>query len=143
MGIILSEICSDPENIYKKASAEGGAASSLTAISSAVTTAFYGLNIPEEYLNSLINKKRIKNIIDILTDDNSRELIIDEIIRAEPKLTDKESEEFRAKNKGIAVVKKRKRDRADIEADMSKHIVESWTKHDKAKWKKERKRDKS
>jgi len=138
MSVILSESCSDPENIYKITAMEGGSASSLTAISSAITSAFYGLNIPEEYINSLINKKRIKSIIDLLADDNNRGLIIDEIINGEPKLTIKESEEFKAKNKGISVVKKR--ERADIESDLSKHIVESWTKFDKAKWKKERKK---
>lgn len=138
MGVILSELCSDPEKIYKTAAEEGGSASSLTAIASAVTTAFHGLNVPEEYLNSLINKKRIKNIIELLTDDKNRALILDEIINGEPGLTDKELEEFRAKNKGI-VVKKKKRERADIESELSKHVVESWTKLDKAKWKKERK----
>ncbi|MCL1864679.1 MAG: ADP-ribosylglycohydrolase family protein [Spirochaetes bacterium] len=142
MGVILSKICSDPAKIYKTGAMEGGSASSLTAVSSAVTAAFYGQSIPEEYLNSLINKKRIKNIIDLLTDDKNRDLIIDEIINGEPKLTNKELEEFRAKNKGIAVANKKKRKRADIESEMSKHIVESWTKLDKAKWKKDRKRDK-
>ncbi|MCL2154413.1 MAG: ADP-ribosylglycohydrolase family protein [Leptospirales bacterium] len=139
MSVILSE-CSDPENIYKIAAMEGGSASSLTAISSAIISAFYGRNIPEEYLNSLINKKRIKSIIDMLADDNNRGLIIDEIINGEPKLTIKELEEFKAKNKGIPVVKKKKRERGDIESDLSKHVVESWTKFDKAKWKKERKK---
>ena len=143
MGVILSDLCSDPEKIYKIAAEEGGSASSLAAVSSAITSAFYGLNIPEEYLNSLINKKRIKSIIGLLTDDKNRSLIFDEIADAEPKLTDKELEEFRAKNKGIVVVKKKKRERKDIESELSKHIVESWTKLDKAKWKKERKRDKS
>jgi len=141
MGIILAQVCSDPEKIYKTAAEEGGAASSLTAVSSAIVSAFHGLNIPPIYSDSLINKKRINSIIDMLTCDKNRSLIIDEIINGEPGLTDKESEELNAKNKGI-VIKKKKKKRVDIESELSKHVVESWTKLDKAKWKKDRKRDK-
>ncbi|HNX23387.1 MAG TPA: ADP-ribosylglycohydrolase family protein [Spirochaetota bacterium] len=144
MAIILSDSCSDPERIFSVAVREGGAASSLTALSAAITAAYHGVNIPEVFINTLANKKRISAMIDLIAEDKNRASIITEIYAAEPGLTAKEYEEHRAKNKNIPVTKeKKKKTRGEIESELSKHVVESWTKLDKAKWKKERKKENS
>lgn len=144
MAVVLSDSCPDPESIFITALREGGAASSLTSLSAAITAAFYGMNIPEVLLNSLANKKRISSIINQIADDKNRASIISEIYTAEPGLTAKEYEEYKAKNRNIPVTKERKKKtRGEIESELTKHVVESWTKLDKAKWKKERKKDNS
>ena len=67
MAIILSNSCSDPEKIFSMAMSEGGASSPLTSLSASITTAFHGLNIPENLLNNLINKKKIFTDYSVLT----------------------------------------------------------------------------
>ena len=142
MAVILSDLCTEPEKIFNLAMQEGGAASSLTSLSAAISAAYYNAQIPEDLINNLINKKRIIAIIDQIAEDKSRISIINEIYAAEPGLTLKEFEEHRAKNKNIPITKeKKKKTRGDLESELNKHVVESWTKIDKAKWKKDRKKE--
>jgi hypothetical protein len=144
MAVILSDLCTVPENIFNIAVREGGASSSLTSISAAITAAFYGVHIPDVLTDTLVNKKRISAIIDQVAEDKNRASIITEIYATEPGLTAKEYEEYKAKNKNIPLTKeKKKKSRGEIESELTKHVVESWTKLDKAKWKKERKKDNS
>ena len=139
MAVVLSDLCSDPERIIETAVREGGASSSLTAISAALTTAHSGVQMPEIYTGSIVNKKRLSAVIDLIAEDKNRAVIISEIYAAEPGLTAKEIEEHRAKTKNIPVSKEKKvKSRGEMESVLSKHVVESWTKMDKAKWKKER-----
>lgn len=145
MAIMLSERCPEPERIFSIAAREGGASSSLVSLSAAITTACYGIHIPENFKSSLVNKKKISNFIDIISEDKNRASIINEIYETEPGLTVKELEEHRARNKNIPQSKTRKKEktRGEFESELSKHVVESWTKIDKAKWKKERKKENS
>jgi ADP-ribosylglycohydrolase len=145
MAVILSDLCTEPENIIITAMREGGAASPLAALSAAITCAARGMGIPECFSDNLINKKKISAIIDLIADDKSRVPIITEIYTTEPGLTAKELEEYKAKNKNIPLTKtgKKEKSRSEFESELSKHVVESWTKIDKAKWKKERKKDKA
>ncbi len=141
MSIVLSDLCLDPDEIFTIAAKEGGSASSLTSLSGAITAAFYGAHIPEILSSTLVNKKRITSIIDLIAEDKNRASIITEIYETEPGLTAKELEEYRAKNRNIPVTKeKKKKTKGDIESGLAKHVVESWTKLDKAKWKKDRKK---
>jgi len=140
MAVILSELCPEPERIFNISVNEGGASSSLTAIASAITTAYSGFQVPEDLIEKLVNKKKISALIDHIAEDKNRASIINEVYTTEPGLTIKELEEYKAKNKNIPVSKdKKKKTRKEIESEISKHVVESWTKLDKAKWKKERK----
>jgi len=137
--VVLSDLCSDPERIIETTVREGGASSALTALSTAITTAYHGVSMPEVYCNSIVNKKRIIGIIDQIAEDKNRSSIITEIYASEPGLTAKEIEEHKAKNKNLPVSREKKmKTRGEIESELSKHVVESWTKLDKAKWKKER-----
>jgi hypothetical protein len=47
-------------------------------------------------------------------------------------------EEYRARNKKEPKKQAPPKNRRDVESEMTKHVVESWTKIDKAKWRKER-----
>lgn len=144
MAVVLSDLCPEPEEIFNIAVQEGGASSPLAALSAAITTASRGIHIPETFSDSLVNKRKINTIIDLIAEDKNRDLIIQEIFNTEPGLTAKESEEHKARNKNIPAAKeKKKKTGRDIESELSRHVVESWTKVDKAKWKKERKKEKS
>jgi len=145
MAVILSDLCTGPEKILINAMQEGGASSPLTSLSSSITTAFYGVNIPENFTSDLVNKKRINAIIDLIAEDKNRSSIINEIYSTEPGLTIKELEEHKAKTKNLPVTKTRKKEktRGEFESELSRHVVESWTKLDKAKWKKDRKKENS
>lgn len=139
LAVVLSHLNPDPEILIEAAVREGGSSSSLTALSAAITTAYHGDQMPEIYSDSLINKKRVSVIIDQIANDRNKDSIISEIYAAEPGLTAKELEEHRAKNKNIPVSREKKtKTRGEMESELSKHVVESWTKLDKAKWKKER-----
>jgi hypothetical protein len=139
MAVVLSDLCSDPDRIIETAVREGGASSSLTAVSAALTTAYHEVQMPEIYADSIVNKKRLSIIIGWIAEDKNRTSIIPEIYASEPGLTLKEIEEHKSKNKNNPVSKEKKvKSRGEMESVLSKHVVESWTKMDKAKWKKER-----
>jgi len=136
--VMLSNLTMPHNAVFHTASREGGAASPLASISAALTTAFYGLDIPESLKAGLANKKKVSGMIDALSLKNFRNEIIDILYESEPGLTSKEIEEYRARNKKEPKKQAPQKKRRDIESEMTKHIVESWTKIDKAKWKKER-----
>jgi hypothetical protein len=95
--------------------------------------------MPEIYTGSIVNKKRLSAMISRIAEDKNKASMISEIYDSEPGLTSKEIEEHRAKNRNNPVSREKKiKTRGEIESELSKHVVESWTKVDKAKWKKER-----
>lgn len=124
--------------IFHAASREGGVASSLASVSAALTTAFYGMNIPDKLKEEIANKKKIAHIIELLTSTGERGEIIRILYDSEPGLTSKEMEEYRARNKKEPKKPGPPKNRKDVESELTKHVVESWTKIDKAKWRKER-----
>ena len=144
MAVMLAHGCSDPETIFSIAANEGGASSALASLSGSITTAFHGLYLPEILETELINKKKINSYIELISEGKNRASIITELYLTEPGLTLKEHEEYKSKIKKQPVInkKKNKKTMSETEAGISRHIVESWTKLDKAKWKKERKKEK-
>lgn len=144
MAVMLTHRCSDPETIFSIAANEGGASSALASLSGSITTAFHGLYLPEILETELINKKKINSYIELISEGKNRASIITELYLTEPGLTLKEHEEYKSKIKKQPVInkKKNKKTMSETEAGISRHIVESWTKLDKAKWKKERKKEK-
>ncbi len=139
--ILLAEAAVRPESIFQLASREGGEASALASVSAALTAAFYGSNIPDNIKEGLANKKKILMMIDLLSSGNRRRDIIRLLYDSEPGLTLKEMEEFRARNKKEPKKNTPIKSRKDVESELTKHVVESWTKIDKAKWRKERNRE--
>lgn len=136
--LALSALANPHSAIFHIASREGGAASSLAAVSASLTTAFYGLDVPDKLREDLVNKKKVNGIVDLLSSENSGSEIIRIIYDSEPGLTSKEMEEYRARNKKEPKKQAPQKSRRDAESELTKHVVESWTKIDKAKWRKER-----
>ncbi len=143
--VSIAARCKNPADVFITAAYEGGAASALSSITGAIASAYYSNIIPDELLSGIINRKKILSIIDSISSEKERKIIYNEMILSEPPLTLKELEEYNSKNKKNPDKKNKNKPktRRDAEAEISKHIVESWTKIDKAKWKKERKRHKT
>ncbi|HOP62094.1 MAG TPA: hypothetical protein PK358_02495 [Spirochaetota bacterium] len=135
--ILLSESAVPRDSIIHRASREGGAASALASVSAALSSAFYGIDVPDELRDGVANKKKIQQIID----NNlfgSRGDIIKLLCETEPGLTLKEQEELKARNRKEPKKVRPQKSRKDAESELAKHVVESWTKIDKARWRKER-----
>ena len=121
------------------AAEEGGATSILCTLIGSLIGSLYGTeSIPSELLDKLINKKRINTIVDTISKKRVLKSTIDDFIKTEASLTAKEFQELNAKIKHITQKKKIKKKKTivDREATLSKHVVESWTKIEKAKWRK-------
>jgi hypothetical protein len=143
---MASHYASAPAEGLFSAVGEGGAA----AASGACSGSFMGLlneagSIPPNLTEELINRKRITGIIESVVNSRSPRDLCEDFIRSEAALTAKERDEWKARTKNIktpAADRKKEQSAHDREARLAKHVVESWTKYDKAKWKKERRRAK-
>ena len=139
--LLISTIHQDDPGALFHASMEGGSAAALTALSAAVRSAVYGSAvIPEILVRNLANRKKIMAIVDSLDNGSIPVALTDEFIQTEASLTRKELEELKAKQKHVKKKPKDKLSRTDKESRLSHYVVESWTKIDKAKWKKEQKK---
>jgi ADP-ribosylglycohydrolase len=136
--------CSNPEDVFSTAAREGGSSSALSAIAGSIASAFYGDITPENILTGIVNRKKLLSLIELIHTEKGRNGIFEEMNRSEPPLTLKEEEEYNSKNRKNPGKKsgKKPKTRKDTEAEIAKHVVESWTKIDKAKWKKERNKHK-
>ena len=138
--VLLRHYRNSPSGALQEIAREGGASSALTSISGALL----GCHVPHDIIpgaliNNLVNKKRIRAAIDMIISGHIPDGALEDFLMSESRLTMKEIEEYRArqkKNKSGGKDKKTKRDR---DYDLSRHVVESWTKLDKAKWKKSKK----
>jgi hypothetical protein len=130
----------DSDSLLFHAAAEGGAAAALTALTGAIGAYLHEPAAPETLVRNLVNRRKILSLIDALCGETDPSPLADEFIRSEAALTAKEQEELRARLKHF---KKKPRknppSRADAEKALARHAVESWTKLDKARWKKSRK----
>ncbi|MFW6367018.1 MAG: hypothetical protein ACOC2H_11165, partial [Spirochaetota bacterium] len=106
-----------------------------------------GVALAESYpflADDLVNKKQIQKIVPRIA---SGRCTMDEMtlfFDGEQKLSGKEREERAVLMKHArkkAPVRRKKDTRRDREEQLSKHVVESWTKRDKARWKREQRRN--
>ncbi len=122
---------------------EGGKISLLTPLVAILATAMYGYQvIPQNLVDNIVNKKRISQFLESLQNNSLSMSYLSEFFHNEEKLTQKESEEHESKLKHIKSKHTGKNKDKDKYTSTTKHVVESWTKLDKAKWKKERRRKK-
>lgn len=128
-----------PSGLFRIAE-EGGSAAALTACAAS----FLGIlnnaeDIPEPLLEGLVNRKRVLNIINSISQKQASEPLVEEFINSEFSLSQKALEELKARTKSQNSAPKKIKP-LDKEHQLAKHVVESWTKIDKAKWKKERRK---
>ncbi|MEJ5361240.1 MAG: hypothetical protein WHV26_04175 [Spirochaetota bacterium] len=120
---------------------KGGKISLLTPLVALLATAMYGYQvIPQNLMDNIVNKKRISQLLTSLQNNSLSMSNLLEFFQNEAKLTQKELEEHESKLKHIKSKQTGKNKDKDKYTLMTNHVVESWTKLDKAKWKKERRK---
>ncbi len=130
-----------PESVLFEAAAEGGAAAVLCTLAGALAGCAYGAAaIPDRLAADLVNKTRIRELIAAITGDRASDGTVGEFIESEQALTRKARDEHNARMRHVKPKEKKQKSRGDRERDLSRHVIESWTKADKAKWKKQKKR---
>ncbi|MBN2158869.1 MAG: ADP-ribosylglycohydrolase family protein [Spirochaetes bacterium] len=139
--ILTSTIRQDDPSLLFLAAAEGGMAATLTALTGAMSAARYGpALLPDKLVHDLVNRKKVVSLLTSIAAGTVTAGLLDDFIRSEASLTAKEQDELKAHLKhGKKKPKKGLLSRADKAMKLSRHVVESWTKRDKAKWKKEQK----
>lgn len=142
--VTIASRCIEPNDVILTAAREGGVSSALSSAAGSIAAAFYGTPAPDNILSGIINRKKLLSLIDPGMSEKGRDNIPDEMNSSEPPLTLKELEEYNSRNRKNPDKKggKKPKTRKDAEAEIAKHVVESWTKIDKAKWKKERNKHK-
>lgn len=139
--LLTSTLRQDDPSLLLLTAAEGGMAAPLTALVGAVSVCRYGQAIlPDKLVQELVNRKKILSMLSSIGTGAVTPGLLDDFVRSEAALTAKERDELGARLKhGKKKPKKSIFSRADRAMKLSRHVVESWTKRDKAKWKKEQK----
>ncbi len=141
MGIGLSKLYWDhPGEALFAAAALGGSTAALASITGMIAGAAHGVeSLPDTLVQNLVNRRNIITITDALTGNHLPEKMITGFIDGEMRLTRKEIQDYRAHIRHTDPrIKKTARAGKDAASELSRHVVESWTKLDKARWKKER-----
>jgi len=146
MGLFLaSRLDVNPQSLLFKAVSLGGEASALGA----VTGFFAALCGETEHItgvltDTLVNKKRIMSLNGIITKEKGSFDDLQDFIRGEAGLTAKCAQERDAKlkhqKKPQGDKQNKKKPKRSKEEELSRHIVESWTKIDQARWRKEQRK---
>jgi ADP-ribosylglycohydrolase len=128
--------------IILRAAELGGSASILCALTGALIGAANGIDsFPENLQEELINKKRIQTLVEAMSSGKISDDIVQDFLHNEAALTLKEIQEKSARLKHVKIKTKKTKSRQEKERQLSAHVVESWTKMDKAKWKKKSKKN--
>ncbi len=131
----------EKESLLFSTANKGGKVSLLVPLVALIATTLYGYAIiPQILIQNLINKKRITRFLELLQHNSLSMDFLYEFFQNEEKMTLKEHEELESKLKHVAIKTKKKAE--DKFNNMTHLVVESWTKLDKAKWKKERRKRK-
>jgi len=134
----------DSPTLLLMSAQEGGASSAMSSITGSITGCINGPDsIPETLVHELVNRKKILSLIDSVSAWEKPDPILSDFFISETSLTDKMMEELKSRLKHQKKsIKSKQKSSKDNQMEISQHIVESWTKLDKAKWKKERKKKK-
>ncbi len=131
----------DPDALFH-AVREGGSTAALAAMTGALLSGLHGTDrLPHLLVRNLVNRRRIMSMVDALGEGPIPQSCADDFLAGEASLTSKELDELAAK---VKHVRKRppgdSRFPGDREKELTGLVVESWTKMDRARWKKERRR---
>lgn len=139
--VFISGAQSDAEDLLSAAAAEGGSNAVLCSLCGEIAGATHSTDWAHQGLmRDLANKRRIIGIAEAIASEKITEAILTDFLAAEAALTAKEIEEHAARNKHNPRKEKPASSRKDAERRIAQTVVESWTKVDKARWKKEKSR---
>ena len=112
----------------------GGCSGALSAMTGLLAGAFFGADVPPPLEESLINRKSVYDMLHKIASGSVTRDDIDSFFEGEIPLTRKESEERKAKSGASPDKDKGKIDITGREKILSRHVVESWTKLDRARY---------
>ncbi len=141
---IAAVIADSNDSFAANAAAHKGGFSTQISSLCGLFSALRGYPADDELFDKLINKKRMVEIISHLDSGKIKSAFqfIEEFLSDEYPLTVKENEEFQRKTKNKEASKATDSKKRQTEEErLSRHVVESWTKLDRAKYKKEKKRN--
>lgn len=131
----------DPAGALFAMVSEGGAAAASGCVAGSILGAAYGTGwIPDTLRENLVNRKKLSACIDSLIQGRASFDMVRDFIASEAPLTAKELQERAAREKHNQPKRKKTPSGSEKERRLTQHVVESWTKLDRAKWKKERKK---
>ncbi|HNR87861.1 MAG TPA: ADP-ribosylglycohydrolase family protein [Spirochaetota bacterium] len=120
---------------------EGGATSAMCAIAGACTGARTRDDaFLDDLTDGLVNRKRVLALLDRLALGRGAPGMDDDFLLSEKALTLKEREELSARTRHAPVKERKTKRPKDGVTELSRHVVESWTKIDKARWQRQKKR---
>lgn len=132
---------SRPGDYLFKAVSEGGSSDILGSLAGSLCGALYGTSwLPPELVRNLVNRKRILLVIDRIAARRPPAALLDEFMASEASLGAKEREEYGSKTRHRRPQVKKPAGRGERDRALTRHVIESWTKLDKARWKKARKK---
>ena len=129
-----------PSTALFRAGEEGGASSALCALVGAfICSEADPLELYGPLFQSLVNRRELVSCAEKIASGTFAPREIAAFLSSESALSSKENEEREARMKhGKVSAPPKKKDRREQERSLTRHVVESWTKADKARWKKER-----
>jgi hypothetical protein len=138
LAVAITSRFSGPDTLFHAVS-RGGATAALGAMTGALSTAWRGAGtVPASLSGSLVNKKRILSLAEAFEARRVPPSLAGEFILAEASLTAKENDERAARCRHGGKQAPRPKASGPVrEAALSRHIVESWTKLDRSRWKRE------
>jgi hypothetical protein len=125
----------DPVYVSAK---KGGNTAILASITGMLAGALHVDRSPGILIDDLINRKNLFDLFEKISLGESSFQDAERFFNDEIGLTKKEMEERHARLKHIRDENRHTKPINDREGNLTRHIVESWTKVDKARWKKER-----
>ncbi len=130
----------DPARGLFRAVMEGGSSAALACMTAMFAAASRGADwIPEELVAQMVNRTRVKALCESLARGRTGEAELSGFAGAEAGLTNKEIQERGGRTRHFNPKEKKQSSRKSAEERIARITVESWTKVDRAKWKKEKK----
>ena len=128
-----------PGSLLFTAAAQGGSSASMASLTGALLGSLYMMeSTPELLVKNLVNRKRILAVADSIAMGRKTREALKDFIHTEAALTEKEQEEIVSRLRHTK--QKNQLSRENREAEMTRHVVESWTKIDRARWKSDKTR---
>jgi ADP-ribosylglycohydrolase len=130
----------DPGRGLFRTAMEGGSCAALASMTAMFTAASLGAEwLPGELIAQLVNRTRVKALCESLAHGNTGEAELSGFVGAEAGLAHKELQELGGRTKHFNPKTRAQPSRKKAEERIARITVESWTKLDRAKWKKEKK----
>jgi len=126
--------------LLKNAISPGGSVRASAILASIFSQVSFSSENPQ-LLDDLVNKRKAIEICSLVESGKVTESVLDDFIKSEASLTRKETEERCALMKHFKKKNTSKKSKAKKTDELTHHVVESWTKVDKARFKKERQKE--